>query len=269
MSVGTILRQNAVSGEPFQHLRSVPSSRRIDPVAPTWYESSSDTTADQDRYWKNLDPRAAASGHTTADADHSSWIPTHVPAEPPSLRGPCPAREPLSGRCARCPSHRGITCRRCSPTDWPCWAGGLIHLIELHRIGLCRSHYGETRSLFVDTTHILPQSSAAPLPGRFTSWGECDLVRRRMIPACPGSGRGPSPGPGLSRDACPGSFHMSAGCDLVRVRMISAHRGSAAARPGAQHRRSAAPGRSTSHPRRQPRGRARHRRPRQPRQPER
>lgn len=107
------------------------------------------------------------------------------------------------------------------------------------------------------------------LPGRFTSWDECDLVRRRMIPACPGSGRGPSPGPGLSGDACPGSFHIPAGCDLARGRMIPAHRGSAGARPGAQHRRSAAPGRSTSHPRRQRRGPARHRRPRQPRQPER
>src|SRR5215467_2767167 len=66
VSVGTILRQNALPGEPFQHLRGVPSSRRTDAVAPTSYELSSDTIADQDRYWKNPDPGTAMWRDSTA-----------------------------------------------------------------------------------------------------------------------------------------------------------------------------------------------------------
>src|SRR5215470_7097931 len=49
VSVGTILRQNALPGEAFQHLRSVPSSRRTDPDTPNWGKRSLDTTADQGR----------------------------------------------------------------------------------------------------------------------------------------------------------------------------------------------------------------------------
>jgi hypothetical protein len=72
VSVGTILRQNAVPGEPFQHLIGVPSSPRADAGAPTWYEPSSDIIADQDRYRKNPDRRAATWRDSTAEFNHSS-----------------------------------------------------------------------------------------------------------------------------------------------------------------------------------------------------
>src|SRR5262252_8552504 len=49
VSVRTILRQNTLPGEPFQHLRGVPSSRRTDADTPNWGKRSLDTTADQGR----------------------------------------------------------------------------------------------------------------------------------------------------------------------------------------------------------------------------
>src|SRR5215467_4803546 len=49
VSVGTILRQNTLPGEPFQHLRGMPSRRRADTDAAAQNKRSLDTTADQGR----------------------------------------------------------------------------------------------------------------------------------------------------------------------------------------------------------------------------
>jgi hypothetical protein len=59
-------------GEVFQHLIGVPSSPRADAGAPAQYELSSDIMADQDRYRKDPDPRAATWRDSTAEFVHSS-----------------------------------------------------------------------------------------------------------------------------------------------------------------------------------------------------
>jgi hypothetical protein len=49
VSVGTILRQNVVPGESFQHLSSAPPSPFGPARPPAQYERSSDIVADQGR----------------------------------------------------------------------------------------------------------------------------------------------------------------------------------------------------------------------------